>query len=523
MKRGIIVHPGLRHRLRRWLLAPYQLWQLRRVVRRLAGDGRATAGAPPRVVVLAFRHWAISRAWETVFSRLLMRLGCAVTWLTDDQVMLRCDSMAGAHRDPALCEHCVRFNRRAAALAGVERRSLAEFLDPSVAGVTAEQLWDDRFEARYGEVSASFQRLLAARPGPLDKLPHAQRRTLEELLLSAERVRRATDGMLAELRPDAVLALNGKFFAEAIVLAAAQRLGIPVWTYERGNRRDTVVLSPTATAVPFDASGLMNGLERGLDAAQRATIDRYLRRRQEVGNGQVRFVAAGARRLEPPPARRRVVLFTNLIWDSAVVGEDTLFEHMFEWVETTVRAVADAPDVHLTVRVHPAEVRVYWHPTRQRVADVLAASFPSGLPANVRLVDAEEPVDSYALIRMADLVLVYSSTVGLEAAALGRRVVVAANSSYAAAPFVIRPASRRAYLREVVAGEPAPPPEAAELARRFMYRLYFEQMLPVPGVREDASGFHASRKRVAAAALEDRLGRLAASAGRHADAAAGSA
>lgn len=531
LKRGVIERPGLRHRIRRWILAPYQLWQLARVVGRLKAAG-ADAGAGgeeqgPKVVVLAFRHWAISRAWETVFSRLLTRLGCRVTWVTDDRVMLRCDSMAGAHRDLALCTHCVAFNRRAAAVAGVERRSLADFLTADEAAAVSEELvWGNRFDERYREVLASFQRLLAARPAPVAELPPAERRILAELLLSAERVRRATERLLDTLQPDAVLALNGKFFAEAIVLAAAQRGGIPVWTYERGNRRDTVVLAPTATAVPFHTADLLASLDEPLTAAQGAAADQYLQRRQEVGNGQVRFLAAGARALDLPAARSRLALFTNLIWDSAVVGEDTVFPDMFDWVVATVRAVAATPDQHLVIRVHPAEVRVYWHPTRQRVAEALAAAFPDGLPANVTLVDAEDPVDSYALVRRSDLVLVYSSTVGLEAAALGRRVVVAARSNYSAAPFVVRPASRAEYLAEIGSEETATPPRAAELARRFIYRLYFESMLPVPAVREDPTGFHAGPAGTGSAPvdgvgveptlLERRLGDLAAAAARHA-------
>jgi hypothetical protein len=85
---------------------------------------------------------------------------------------------------------------------------------------------------------------------------------------------------------------------------------------------------------------------------------------------------------------------------------------------------------------------------------------------------------------------------------------------------VVRPSSREAYLRELVAGGSAPPPRAAELARRFAYRLYFEQMLPVPAVREDPTGFHAAGTPAVAergAALMARLRRLAATARRHAE------
>lgn len=520
LKRWVLDRPGLREWLRRWIVTPWQLWHLRRVVAALSDAPRTAPHSEdqPVVVVLALRHWAISRAWETVFSQRLQARGCRVVWVVDDQVLLRCDSMLSERRDPVLCAHCVRFNRRIVGMVGVQSVALSELLDSeAVADVTPEHVWGDGFEERYQIVRASFLRLLSARPESLDELSAGERRMLEELLISAERVRLSTPGFFDTLQPDAVLALNGKFFAESILLDAAQDRGIPVWTYERGNRRDTVVLSPTPTAVPFETTHLLAGLEEPLREDERHTVDAYLKRRMELGNGQVRFLARDARAADLPIGRRSLALFTNLIWDSAVVGEDTLFEDMFDWVLAVVGAVAKRPEIQLAIRVHPAEVKVYWHPTRQRVADVVEAAFPEGLPPNVALIDAEEAVDSYELARQADLVLVYTSTIGQEAAALGKRVLVAARSAYSAAPFVVRPEDREDYLRQALDGPTEPPPRAGDLARRFLYRLYFEEMLEVPVVREDPTGFHASPNERTAPALERRLARLAADARSHAD------
>ncbi len=524
VKRRIIARPGLRERLRRWVVTPYQLRYLRRAVAALPKPSAVETDSAdrPLVVILALRHWAISRAWETVFSRLLRAQGCRVVWVYDDRVLLRCDSMLSEQRDLALCAHCVRFNRRTADVAGVDIAGLGDFLDPEAAAeVTPELVWGSDFEELYRMVWASFVRLLSARPESLDDLSSGERRMLEELLIGAERVRRCADSLFDELEPDAVLALNGKFFAESILIDAAQKRGVPVWTYERGNRRDTVVLSPTPTAVPFHTTQLMAGLVEPLEEDEQRTLDDYLERRMELGNGQVRFLAHDARTVDLPPGERRLALFTNLIWDSAVVGEDTVFEDMFDWVLTVARAVAERPEVQLAIRVHPAEVKVYWHPTRQRVADVVRTAFSGGLPPNVALIDAEEPVDSYELMRQADLVLVYTSTIGQEAAAKGKRVLVAARSAYSGGPFVVRPKDREEYLSQALDGPTESPPQALEMARRFLYRLYFEEMLEVPVIREDPTGFHASPQDSASPALERRLARLAAEARDHAEACEG--
>jgi hypothetical protein len=497
LKRRVIARPGLRAWLRRRVVTPFQVRELARIERRLPPPPPAAARRPV-VLVLALRPWPISRAWEAVVGRLLEREGCRVVWAVCDRLMPRCDAMLGEAPEPDLCRHCVRFNRRAAEIFGVERVVLADLvpgaaaaLDAAAAGGRTDDGGDPALEAAVGP---SVQRTLAARPRAAGERTPGEERIRRDLLTAAERARRAAAPLLDRVRPDTVLALNGKFFAEALVIAAAAARGIPVWTYERGNRRDTLVLHRAPTAIPFPTGELIAGLDRPLDPAQAERIERYLRQRLEVGNGQVRFLPSGA----PAPlpfageGGRRVSLFTNLIWDSSVVGEDDLFADMFAWLETTVAEVGRDPETRLVVRVHPAEVRVYWHPTRERVRDVLASRFPGGLPANVALVDADEAVDSYELLRRSDLVLVYASTVGMEAAALGRRVVAAARSSYSDAPFVVRPRTAAEYLAELSSRRREPPvPEASELARRFMYRLFFETMAPVPWVREDPTGFHA--------------------------------
>ena len=515
LKRRVIRLGWLRAKLRELVVTPYQVREFRRIAEYLPTP--ATAGEGPVILVLALRHWAISRAWEAVMSRMLLQEGCRVVWLECDRHLVRCDSMLGPRPDRGLCTHCVRFNRRVDEVTGVERVQLGD-----VAGVSeadrndlAQRIADGPVEpAALERVRPSFQRIMGRTRRPVEQLDAPARQILDELLLSAELARLAAGPLFDRVKPSAVIALNGKFFAEAVLLEEAARRGVPAWTYERGNRRDTIVLAPKPVAIPFDTDEIIAQLrDRPLTEPQQERLAGYLQSRNEVGNGQVRFLEPGAGQLPPAwlQSPRRLALFTNLIWDSAVVGEDTVFDDMFHWITRTVQAVAQDPATHLAIRVHPAEEKVYWHPTHDRVADAIRGAFPEGLPANVTLIGPLEPVDSYELVRAADLVLAYASSIGMEAAAMGKRVLVAANSAYSAAPFVIRAQSVEHYLAELADNSTGPAaPDGVELARRFIYRLYFEQMLRVPGVREDPTGFHFDAHDTAdGAELRDRLRELA--------------
>jgi hypothetical protein len=515
LKRRVLRFGWLRARLRELVVTPYQMREFRRIAQHLPTP--PTAGEGPVILVLALRHWAISRAWEAVMSRMLLQDGCRVVWLECDRHIVRCDSMMGPRPDLGLCAHCVRFNRRVDEVTGVERVQLGDVgrVDNAHRHALAQRVSSGQVgPAELERIRPSFQRIVGRTRRPVEQIDASARRILDELLLSAELVRLAAGPLFDRVKPSAVIALNGKFFAEAILLEEAARRGVPTWTYERGNRRDTIVLAPRPVAIPFDSDEIIAQLrDRPLTELQEARLTVYLQSRIEVGNGQVRFLQPGEGQLPPSwlQSPRRLALFTNLIWDSAVVGEDTVFDDMFQWIARTVQAVSQHPATHLAIRVHPAEEKVYWHPTHDTVADALRGAFPAGLPANVTLIGPLEPVDSYELVRAADLVLAYASSIGMEAAAMGKRVVVAANSAYSAAPFVIRARSVDHYLAEVVhhSSEPATP-DGAELARRFMYRLYFEQMLRVPGVRENPTGFHFDEQDAAdGLELRDRLRELA--------------
>jgi hypothetical protein len=64
----------------------------------------------------------------------------------------------------------------------------------------------------------------------------------------------------------------------------------------------------------------------------------------------------------------------------------------------------------------------------------------------VRWIGAAEPVSTYDLIRAAKVVLPHTSTVGVEAALLGRPVILSARVYYDCFSFVRRPATREAFF-----------------------------------------------------------------------------
>src|SRR5262249_4026974 len=144
------------------------------------------------------------------------------------------------------------------------------------------------------------------------------------------------------------------------------------------------------------------------------------------------------------------------------------------WVEAAVAFAAAHPVLQLVVRVHPnsggprafgsnMQELAFYDSLRQR------------LPTNVRLIASDEVLNSYTLAGIADVSLVWHSTIGIEMAALGRPVVRAGGGWLAGKSFLLSAASPATYaaLLEDLLRNGADDDDAHTIgAWRFAY-LYF--------------------------------------------------
>lgn len=139
-----------------------------------------------------------------------------------------------------------------------------------------------------------------------------------------------------------------------------------------------------------------------------------------------------------------VLIPLNVEWDTAALGMHAFFADTVDWVTSTVAEVLQLDDAGpVVVRQHPAERHKASH-SQLDMASILLARF--GDDERVRFVSAGDPVSTYDLIRSARVVLPFVSTIGIEAAAMGRPVVPSGSAYYADLGFVWAAASRDDYL-----------------------------------------------------------------------------
>src|SRR5512139_3133934 len=86
---------------------------------------------------------------------------------------------------------------------------------------------------------------------------------------------------------------------------------------------------------------------------------------------------------------------------------------MFDWLDVTLEVIRLHPETLFVIRAHPDELRVR-KASRETVAAWVEASGADREP-NVIFVAPNETLSSYELIQKSKFVMVYNSTIGLQA------------------------------------------------------------------------------------------------------------
>jgi hypothetical protein len=306
---------------------------------------------------------------------------------------------------------------------------------------------------------------------------------LREYMVSACNVARQFDRFISETNPRAVVVFNGQYFPEGVARYVAHRRGLRVVTHEVGLQPASAFFTDgEATAYPM---AIPDDFE--LNERQNARLDAYLEQRF-----QGKFTMAGIqfwphmRGLGPAllqTARRFsqiVPIFTNVIFDTSQVQANTIFTDMFAWLDMALEVIRSHPETLFVIRAHPDETRLRKE-SRETVEGWVVANGADGL-ANVVFVAPQEYLSSYELIQRAKFVMVYNSTVGLEASIMGKPVLCGGRARYTDYSTVFFPQSvegQRRTMQEFLAAKSIQlPAEFLRNARRFLYFQLFSASLP---------------------------------------------
>jgi hypothetical protein len=320
------------------------------------------------------------------------------------------------------------------------------------------------------------------------------RSLFREYILSAFNVAQEFSGFLDQANPAAVVIFNGILYPEAVARWVAQQRGVRVITHEVSFQPFSAFFTDgQATAYPYQIPD-----EFELTPQQDQLLNEYLGKRFQ---GQ--FTMAGIRfwpemkgldegfLAKVSRFQKLVPVFTNVVFDTSQVHANSVFPHMFAWLDLVLELIRNHPETLFVIRAHPDEMRPgSTKQSRESVHDWVYRNQVQVLP-NVVFIDSLEYISSYELIQRAKFVMVYNSSIGLEATLMGKPVLCGGQARFTQYPIVYFPDTPARYLEQaesfLAAEKVITPAEFLRNARRFLYFQLYRASLPFGEYLESGS------------------------------------
>ena len=416
---------------------------------------------------------------DAVLALALSRRGHRIKFVLCDQALPICEvKKAGREKEwQHACAKCYGFGRAFLTSVGFEVVSASELAQGATLG--APDRWHEI-------VDASLLKHYLVGIAPRTEESEVRRQMLRE----SASISTAVGMALIRMRPDRVIMSHGLYTTWGPQRELLNEAEIPVVTYSKTKKRGAQKFNWTVSADWWDVSAEWARVkDTELTPAQEQRIDRYLESRRTHSNDTVVYNFGAEETSEDLRARLGLdqqkptfVLFTNVLWDAAAIQREIVFENPIEWVMQTIEWFASHSEKQLVIKIHPAEVVIG---TNQPFASLIASRFPK-LPANVRVIEPREIINSWSVIHIADAGLVHTSTVGLELPLEGVPCVLVSRTYFRGAGFTTDVSTRDEYFNflETFDTSQVDRVHLQTLAKRFAFLLFERAQIPFPFLHE---------------------------------------
>lgn len=434
-------------------------------------------------------------------------LGKALEMRGANVVGLLCDSMLSAcvcrkvdHYESACTRWCHRNSGPYAAAMGLTHRWYSEFITPgeieqchqlaqtvapdSIAGFVHDGIAIGSLVPQSVE---SYFRLGNFEPGDT-RMAEIARHFLASGLCLIKIAHRVIDAY----EIDKIVSDCGMQVEWGVYRLVAAKRGIPVDVINVGLRGSAVKLEIDRPGQPTQrVAGWERWRDLPLTAAQNEALGAYLRKREitpyefkgEKWRNRVAELDAARRLMGLPVDLDGMVfaMFPNVGFDAGKTKDRPAFDYAADWVVETINWFANHPRHHLIVKVHPGE---HHRQARDPLVELIERRC-GDVPSNVHVVPPETSVTAQSAVKLADVCLVYTSTVAVEAVGLGKPVVLVGGGRHSGHGVTIDVASRDAYfdLLESIVRENCAPDSPGELGRRYAYAVFFRADIPIQHFR----------------------------------------
>ncbi|WNC52878.1 MULTISPECIES: hypothetical protein [unclassified Thermosynechococcus] len=299
--------------------------------------------------------------------------------------------------------------------------------------------------------------------------PDIDKALIERYFKSAIATYVEVEKLIQYFKPSQVVTYNGRFACSKPIIYLCKKYSIPVFYHERGATKERYYLSDKP---PHDFKAIRASIKKMWELSQDQNKEEiaesyFLRKIKGEGIGWVSFTEKQIKGMVPEKSKKYRWTYYSSSDDEYIYVEDSIehpiFKSQIEAIRWLINYAAQLDDVELVIRVHPHKeqksqrLRNFWNNLGGK---------------NVSVIPSHSPIDSYALAKNSDLIIVYSSTMGVEAAYLGKPVITIGDATYKGLDCTYEPSSLQE-LKDYLSLKKLEPKEAKNsLPFGYYYMLY---------------------------------------------------
>lgn len=175
------------------------------------------------------------------------------------------------------------------------------------------------------------------------------------------------------------------------------------------------------------------------------------------------------------PGKKTAIVFAHIFWDATFFYGENLYLDYQRWFVETIRLANQNTAVNWLVKLHPVNV---WRleadgASNERYSELVALEEAGiELASHVHLLLPDTNISTWSLFQLGDYCVTVRGTVGIEMAALGKRVITAGHGHYSNRGFTTTPGTISEYEGMILNIEKLPPTNDDERSRALRYAYW---------------------------------------------------
>ena len=241
------------------------------------------------------------------------------------------------------------------------------------------------------------------------------------------------------------LLLPGGVYGNSGLIKLAQKADTLISSYDSGRKRALFSLYGIA-GYQDDVNKILNSNEfKNMNLDEIKTVNTLVEnelnaRINGIDSYKTQVVSSSRNNSE----KYDILMPLNITWDLPALGRHIAFKNDFEWIKETVEFILHNTDANLAIRQHPHERN---HTSGKDLKEFILNKYKDN--KRLKFISANDKVNSYNLLGNAKIILPYVSTIGIEAAILGKTVILESDNYYSEKSFVIKCIDKNSYFKTI--------------------------------------------------------------------------